>query len=215
MELIKINNGTDSQTVSARELHKFLQNTDNVNTWFKRQSERAMLEEGVDFTSIAFLQPSGQTAIDYAISLNSAKEIAMLNGGEKGKEARQYFIEAEKQLRLKYAAKPMSKLEAARELVKALEANERHIVHIDNLSSAFMHQSNWLSILKVAKFNELNEKHFNWRKLKETGKKLGFEIKKMPSRRFEYQNLYHIDVFKVAYPTLNYNFPDDYFIDED
>jgi anti-repressor protein len=96
-QLIKIQtNLSGEQLVSARELHAFLQNTDNVNTWFKRQAERAMLIENEDFTSVAILQPSGQKAIDYAISISAAKEIAMLNGGEKGKEARRYFLECEK-----------------------------------------------------------------------------------------------------------------------
>ena len=35
----------------------------------------------------------GLNKLDYALTLNSAKEIAMLNGGEKGKEARSYFIQ--------------------------------------------------------------------------------------------------------------------------
>jgi anti-repressor protein len=96
-QLIKIQtNQSGEQLVSARELHSFLQNTDNVNTWFKRQAERAMLIQDEDFTSVAILQPSGQKAIDYAISISAAKEIAMLNGGEKGKEARRYFLECEK-----------------------------------------------------------------------------------------------------------------------
>ena len=47
-----------------------------------------MLVENEDFVRVAILQPSGQTANDYAISINSAKEVAMLNGGDKGKQAR-------------------------------------------------------------------------------------------------------------------------------
>ena len=96
-ELLKVTvNEEGQQLVSARELHKFLQNTDNVNTWFKRQTERAMLSENDDFVRVAFLQPSGQTSNDYAIKLSAAKELAMLNGGERGKQARLYFIECEK-----------------------------------------------------------------------------------------------------------------------
>jgi len=99
-ELIKVTkNENGDQTVSARGLHDYLENTDNVNTWFARQSVRAMLEEGIDFTSVAILQPSGQTAYDYALTLSSAKEIAMLNGGDKGKKARQYFIACETKLK--------------------------------------------------------------------------------------------------------------------
>lgn len=99
MELIKITEENGNKVVSARELHTFLQNNDNVSTWFKRQSERAMLIENEDFIRVAILQTSGQTSIDYAINLSSAKEIAMLNGGEKGKEARLYFIACEKQVK--------------------------------------------------------------------------------------------------------------------
>lgn len=100
MELIKISEKEGKKVVSARDLHAFLENTDNVNTWFKRQADRAMLVENEDFVSVAILQTSGQTSIDYAISVSSAKEIAMLNGGDKGKQARLYFIECEKQLQL-------------------------------------------------------------------------------------------------------------------
>ena len=95
-ELIKITEKDGKQLVSARELHKFLENTDNVNNWFKRQAERAMLVENEDFTRFAISQTSGQRSFDYALSISSAKEIAMLNGGEKGKQARRYFIEMEK-----------------------------------------------------------------------------------------------------------------------
>ena len=97
-EIIKITERNGSKVVSARDLHAFLENTDNVNTWFNRQHERAMLVENEDFTRVAILQPSGQTAYDYALTLSSAKEIAMLNGGEKGKQARLYFIDCEKKL---------------------------------------------------------------------------------------------------------------------
>lgn len=95
-ELIKITEHNGSNVVSARELHNYLEVGANVNDWIKRQSERAMLEEGVDFISVPFLGTSGQKGFDYALTLSSAKEIAMLNGGEKGKQARKYFIECEK-----------------------------------------------------------------------------------------------------------------------
>lgn len=96
MELIKITEKDGKQLVSARELHKFLKAGSNVNTWFQNQSERAMLEDGIDFIQISEQSTGGRPSIDYAISLSSAKEIAMLNGGEKGKQARRYFIECEK-----------------------------------------------------------------------------------------------------------------------
>lgn len=99
MELIKVATNADGkQVVSARDLHEYLEAGSNVNTWFKNQAERAMLDEGVDFIQISEESTGGRPSIDYAISLSAAKEISMLNGGEKGKQARQYFIECEKQL---------------------------------------------------------------------------------------------------------------------
>ena len=47
--LITITEQNGSKVVSARELHRYLQNSDNINTWFKRQSDRAMLEMGLDY----------------------------------------------------------------------------------------------------------------------------------------------------------------------
>lgn len=82
--------------VGARDLHAYFENPDNVDTRFKRQVEKAMLYEEVDYATFVITKVDGQwglNKLDYALTLNSAKEIAMLNGGEKGKEARTYFIQ--------------------------------------------------------------------------------------------------------------------------
>ena len=99
-ELIKIKKSKGNKdVVSARELCEFLGIKDHVSSWFKYQVERAMLVDGVDFSCLEtsnFANGRDYKSIDYAITLSSAKEIAMLNGGEKGKQARLYFIECER-----------------------------------------------------------------------------------------------------------------------
>jgi len=201
MELIKITEQNGKKVVSARELHAFLGNTDNVNTWFKRQAERAMLVENEDFISVAFLQPSGQNAIDYAISINSAKEIAMLNGGDKGKQARTYFIECEKQLQKQL---PQTYKEALIALIAKEEEKEQLQLQVNNLDTVLDNLLDWVSIIKVAKHNKVHETAFNWHKLKDASIQLGYEIKKAQSPRFGYQNLYHLDAFKRCYPQFDY-----------
>lgn len=131
-ELIKVTEQNGKQLVSARDLHNFLENTDNVNTWFRRQAERAMLIENEDFTRVAFLQTSGQSSNDYVITLSSAKEIAMLNGGEKGKQARLYFIEIEKKYKSQSLAiqVPQNLLEA---LMLAVEQEKKIILQAERL----------------------------------------------------------------------------------
>ena len=93
-------NEQGSSVVSARDLHAYLGAGSNMNTWFKNQVDRAMLEQGTDFIQISEQTSKGSTggrpSIDYALTLSSAKEISMLNGGEKGKQARTYFLECEK-----------------------------------------------------------------------------------------------------------------------
>ena len=65
-----------------------------TNTWFKNQVDRAMLEEETDFIQISEQTPKGSTggrpSIDYALTLSSAKEISMLNGGEKGMSSKNF-----------------------------------------------------------------------------------------------------------------------------
>ena len=199
MELIKITENNGKNVVSARELHQFLGNTDNVNTWFKRQSERAMLVENEDFISVAFLQPSGQNAIDYAISINSAKEIAMLNGGDKGKQARLYFIECEKQL-----TKPMSQIDI---LVQSVQLLQEQSKRIDNVEAQLLEIKNkpqinapieHFSIMgycrNIHKQISIEEAKTYGAKCRKMCNELGMVIGKVPDPRFGSVNTYPLDV---------------------
>lgn len=96
--LITITEKDGKQLVSARELHRFLENPDNVNTWFKRQCEYGF-EEGKDFIAVSQESTGGRPSIDYALTLDCAKEISMIQRTEKGKQARRYFIDCEKKLK--------------------------------------------------------------------------------------------------------------------
>lgn len=121
--LIKVSQSEGGkQVVSARELHQFLEAGSNVNTWFKNQADRAMLVENEDFVCFQNSESEGrggQNKVDYAITISAAKEIAMLNGGDKGKQARLYFIECEKKAQ---SLAPRTLKEA---LILALEQQER------------------------------------------------------------------------------------------
>ena len=102
-ELIKIENreiGKETiQTTSARELHKFLEVTERFSSWMERQFQYGF-EENVDYLGCkVFNTQANQELQDYYLSLDCAKEIAMLQKSDKGREARKYFIECEKKLR--------------------------------------------------------------------------------------------------------------------
>ena len=100
-DLIKITTKDGKQLVSARELHDFLEIKTEFRKWFPRMCEYGFVEN-VDFTRAFQKCPTLggiQTVADYAITIDMAKEISMIQRTEKGKQARLYFIECEKKLK--------------------------------------------------------------------------------------------------------------------
>lgn len=98
-ELLKINT-TDSEriTVSARDLYEFLEATERFNSWFDRMKQYG-LTDGEDFTSVKKFTVVNNGAHkeidDYQLTIDTAKQIAMLQRNEKGTQARKYFIQVE------------------------------------------------------------------------------------------------------------------------
>lgn len=101
-ELIKINYQNDRQTTSVRDLWEFLDRPyTEFPKWFNHYKEYGFTEN-VDFRVIErFVDDANvfggkRKLTDYEITVDMAKELAMLQKSEKGKIARQYFIELEK-----------------------------------------------------------------------------------------------------------------------
>lgn len=101
-ELIKITYQDDRPAVSARELHAFLEVGAEYRHWFPRMCEYGFAE-GQDFNPVKNdrVQMEGnrlvtRTVEDAILTIDMAKEICMLQRSEKGKLARQYFIQLEK-----------------------------------------------------------------------------------------------------------------------
>lgn len=87
------------QTVNARELHDRLKVGKDFSTWVKAQIKRADLTENTDYVKVpqkGELSATGQTIVEYHLTIEAGKNIAMLSGTEKGKEVRAYFIECER-----------------------------------------------------------------------------------------------------------------------
>lgn len=96
-ELIKTSTNENGEIlVSGRELHEFLESGERYSKWFERMLSYGFSED-VDYTPYQKVHPQNkQKIVDHALKINMAKEISMLQRNEKGKEARQYFIEIEK-----------------------------------------------------------------------------------------------------------------------
>lgn len=96
-ELISTQNNEHGDIiVSGRELHEFLEVETPFRKWFPRMTEFGFVE-GADYTPDIFVHPlNKQETTDFLLKLDMAKEIAMIQRTEKGKEARQYFLQVEK-----------------------------------------------------------------------------------------------------------------------
>ena len=74
-------NGEVQQTVNACELHAFLQSKQDFSTWIKNRVEKYVFVENQDFVKLhkkMELSKTGQMGIEYYITLNMAKELAMV-----------------------------------------------------------------------------------------------------------------------------------------
>ena len=102
-ELINIKTSeTGEPSVSGRELHEFLGVTTRYNDWFPRMVEYGFTE-GKDFNLLKNEQVRFEgnrevtrELLDHLLTIDMAKEICMIQRTEVGKQARQYFIQVEK-----------------------------------------------------------------------------------------------------------------------
>ena len=102
-ELIKINYESDRPTVLARDLHEFLEVKTAYKDWFPRMCEygyaagedfNLLKNERVQFEGSRIVS---RTVDDAQLTIDMAKEICMLQRNEKGKQARQYFLQLERE----------------------------------------------------------------------------------------------------------------------
>lgn len=125
-ELITVTYENDRPVVSARELHELLEVETPYHKWFPRMCEYGFAE-GQDFWTFLSESTGGRPAQDAAVTLDMAKEICMLQRTEKGKQARQYFIQLEKDWNS--PEKVMARaLDIAHKKLKTLQAKNAELV---------------------------------------------------------------------------------------
>lgn len=92
--------GEAVQTVNARDLHVFLQVSRDFSTWLKARIEQYRFVENSDFVCSPIPgskeNRGGHNRLDYHLTIDMAKELAMVERSDRGKEARQYFLQCEK-----------------------------------------------------------------------------------------------------------------------
>ena len=98
-ELINVEN--ENMTVDGRKLHMFLEVNTAYTVWIQRMIAYGFVE-GEDFVTDSknVIRADGvimpQTQINHFLTISMAKELCMIQRTERGKQARQYFIQIEK-----------------------------------------------------------------------------------------------------------------------
>jgi phage anti-repressor protein len=89
-------------TVDARALHCALEVKRDFSTWIKARVTKYGFVEGEDYEKSSMITDSpirgSQAAIEYRLSVNMGKELAMVENNERGRMVRRYFIECERRL---------------------------------------------------------------------------------------------------------------------
>lgn len=169
---IKVNENQE-QTVSGRELHTFLGIETPYTKWFERMCEYGFIERQ-DFWTKMSESTGGRPSTDHTIKIDMAKELCMLSRNAKGKQARQYFLEIERDWNTpdKVMARALilsqNKLKETVTIVaeqaKHLEAAKSKVIFADAVSVAktAILIGDLAKILKQNGFNTGQKRLFQW-----------------------------------------------------
>lgn len=160
-EIIKVNYESDRPTVLARDLHQFLEIGSEFSHWFKRMCEYGF-SEGTDFSPFLTESSGGRPAQDAQLTIDMAKEICMLQRNERGKQARQYFIQLEKDWN-----------SPEKVMARALQIADKRIKRLET-ENASLTVSNQIMQPKADYFDELVDRNL-LTSFRETAKQ--FEVK--------------------------------------
>lgn len=139
-EIIKISNfeiGNEViNSVNAREIHEYLEVKTRFNDWINRAITKYDFKENIDYSKMSIPQIGNpKPIIDYIVTLDMAKELAMLENNEKGKEIRKYFIKVEKDYISSLQLNKQNILDAEIYKKKYFEAIERENELLRNMLS--------------------------------------------------------------------------------
>lgn len=92
--------GIPAQLCNARDLHAALSVGRDFTTWIKERIDEYAFVEGEDYSPVSGnIRGRGKPRTDYHLTLDMAKELAMIENNDQGRQVRRYFIAMEKQAR--------------------------------------------------------------------------------------------------------------------
>jgi phage anti-repressor protein len=213
--------GRTVPTVNARDLHAFLDNGDHFATWIKDRIDQYGFAENVDFVSYSETsEKGGRPRQEFALSIDMAKELGMVDRSEKGKQVRLYFIEIERRaksgLMLPDFSDPIVAARAWADEREARQIAERTKAEIGSRREATAMATASTAVKKANRLElELDRarsyatvkrmqmiyhgQSFNWRLLKQTAGEMGVPSIDIFDANYGTVKAYHADVWREAY----------------
>ena len=207
-ELINVTlNDNQEPVVSGRQLYEALEVKTPYSMWFDRMTDYGFTENQ-DFLLNNFVKQTGRgghNKVDHVIKLDMAKEIAMIQRTERGKQVRQYFIQVEKDFNspekimaraLLMADQKVNKLEAQ------IEADKPKVLFADAVSAS--HTS--ILVGDLAKLISQNGCKIGGNRLFVWLRENGYLIKRkgsdwnMPTQRSMEMKLFEIKESTITHP---------------
>ncbi|MEG0579854.1 MAG: antA/AntB antirepressor family protein, partial [Niameybacter sp.] len=215
---IKITERDGKKAVSARELHTFLGCTERFANWFERQLQFGF-DENHDYVGCkTFNALANQELNDYAISLDMAKEVSMLQRSEKGKQARKYFLDCEKVAM--ESKKILTQAEIVLQMAQLNVENERRILSLESENKEIKEQvmlidartqtrPDYFSVIGFSKLNRINVGLKRAAALGKVASSLcksrRIETEKVADQRFGKVNTYPSHVLREVFETHGYS----------
>ena len=164
------------QTVDGRDLHRFLKVGRDFSNWIKDRVDQYGFVEGTDYVSfenlsspdLASAKSRAQKTKEYALTLDMAKELSMVERNEQGKKARRYFIQCEARAKQGITAddllgNPRQLLAIAQGYALQIEDMKRDmtvmqadVAVVDRLGRA----DDWFGVRRSAKMLDMPERKF-------------------------------------------------------
>lgn len=205
--LIKVyQNDRQEQIVNARELFFGLRGEETqtkFTDWVSEKINKYGFAENIDFVSFSQKnEKGGRPTIEYALTLDTAKEIAMVENNEQGRKIRRYFIEVEKKARNMFEI-PKTLPEALRkaaELAEQLEQQKPKVLFADSVETS----KNSVLINELSKILKQNGYDIGQNRLFEKLRNEGYLIKqKGQNWNLPTQKAMDLGLFEVKKTVVN------------
>lgn len=178
---------TKDKLINARELHSALGSKRQFADWIKQRIKKYEFVENEDFLTFHnFVKREGNLgskAIEYYLTIDTAKEICMIENNHTGRKIRKYFIETEKRYR-EIIEKPTNIFDFMRLALEQIEKSENRITkvetEIDRIKSKIdvIIKSNYCLASDIAEqleiYSENNLPHSNF--IGAIARQLGYKI---------------------------------------